>query len=114
MSNRSTALLLGQVFYVNGPSLNGNNLTPNLSVCLQRQNQRETTHSSKPLRRFGFFVPGVRMCCVTLLRLQEIAGFLQCNFSDLPGGPVVRNPPTRAGGTGSIPGRGRSHVPRGN
>ena len=32
----------------------------------------------------------------------------------LPGGPVVKNPPANAGDMGSIPGLGRSHVPRGN
>ena len=32
---------------------------------------------------------------------------------DFPGGPVVEDPPSSAGGTGSIPGRGtRSHVPQ--
>ena len=29
-----------------------------------------------------------------------------------PGGTVVKNPPANAGDTGSIPGPGRSHVPR--
>ena len=32
----------------------------------------------------------------------------------LPGGPVVENPPANAGDTGSIPGPGRFHMPRGN
>jgi len=31
-----------------------------------------------------------------------------------PGGPVVKNPPANAGDTGSIPGPGRSHMPRRN
>ena len=31
---------------------------------------------------------------------------------DFPGGPVVKNPPANAGDTGSIPGLGRSHMPR--
>ena len=32
---------------------------------------------------------------------------------DFPGGPGVEDPPSSAGGTGSIPGRGtRSHVPQ--
>ena len=31
-----------------------------------------------------------------------------------PGGPVVKNPPANAGDTGSIPGLGRSHMPRSN
>ena len=33
---------------------------------------------------------------------------------DFPSGPVVKNPPVSAGKTGSIPGPGRSHMPRGN
>ena len=31
-----------------------------------------------------------------------------------PGGAVVKNPPASAGDTGSIPGPGRSHMPRSN
>ena len=31
-----------------------------------------------------------------------------------PGGTVVKNPPANAGDTGSSPGPGRSHMPRGN
>ena len=31
-----------------------------------------------------------------------------------PGGAVVKNPPANAGGTGSSPGPGRSHMPRSN
>ena len=30
----------------------------------------------------------------------------------LPGGAVVKNPPANAGDTDSIPGPGRSHMPR--
>ena len=33
---------------------------------------------------------------------------------DLPGGPVVKNPPANAGDTGSIPGSGRFHMLRSN
>ena len=33
---------------------------------------------------------------------------------DVPGGPVVKNPPANAGDTGSIPDLGRSHMPQGN
>ena len=33
---------------------------------------------------------------------------------DFPGGAVVKNPPASAGDTGSIPGPGRSHMPRSN
>ena len=34
--------------------------------------------------------------------------------SDFPGGPVVKNPPYKAGDTGSILGPGRTHMPWGN
>ena len=33
---------------------------------------------------------------------------------DVPGGPVVKNPPANAGDMGSIPVLGRFHVPQGN
>ena len=33
---------------------------------------------------------------------------------DFPGDPVVKNSPAKAGDMGSIPGPGRSHMPRGN
>ena len=33
---------------------------------------------------------------------------------DFPAGAVVKNPPANAGDTGSIPGPGRSHMPRSN
>ena len=33
---------------------------------------------------------------------------------DFPGGAVVKNPPANAADTGSIPGPGRSHMPRSN
>ena len=39
-------------------------------------------------------------------KLQEGRGF--------PGGAVVKNPPANGGDTGSIPGPGRSHMPRSN
>ena len=35
-----------------------------------------------------------------------------CQLQDFPGGAVVKNPPANAGDTGSIPGPGRSHMPR--
>ena len=39
--------------------------------------------------------------------------FKQDNILDFPGGPVVEKPPANAGDVGSIPGLGRSHLPRG-
>ena len=33
---------------------------------------------------------------------------------DFPGGTVVKKPPANAGDTGSIPGPGRSRIPRSN
>ena len=46
--------------------------------------------------------------------------FLKKNFwlknvsKDIPGGPVVKNPPANAGNTGSIPGLGAFHILWGN
>ena len=37
-----------------------------------------------------------------------------CESRDFPGGPVVKNPPSNAGDTSLIPGRGRFHVLWGN
>ena len=37
---------------------------------------------------------------------KPVTGFL--------GGPVVKNPPAKAGDTGSILGPGRFHIPQGN
>ena len=37
---------------------------------------------------------------------EEILGSLKGVTGDFPGGPVVKNPPSNAGGMGSIPGRG--------
>ena len=49
-------------------------------------------------------VPGLPAAIST--RLRRDGGF--------PAGPVVKNPPANAGDTGSSPGPGGSHVPRGN
>ena len=38
-------------------------------------------------------------------------GLFKSKSQELPGGTVVKNPPASAGDTGSIPGRGRFHVP---
>ena len=35
-------------------------------------------------------------------------------MQDMPGDPVVKNPPVDVGDTGLIPGLGRSHRPWGN
>ena len=36
------------------------------------------------------------------------------SWCDVPGSPVITNPPADAGDTGSIPGHGRSHKPGNN
>ena len=38
----------------------------------------------------------------------------KASLRDFPGGLGVKNPPANAGNTGSIPGPGRSHMPRSN
>ena len=39
---------------------------------------------------------------------------IKINRGDFTGGVVVKNPPVNAGGTGLIPGPGRSHMPWSN
>ena len=46
--------------------------------------------------------------------LDWSSGQLQEALQDFPGGALVENPPASAGGTGSIPGLGRSHMPQSN
>ena len=51
------------------------------------------------------------------LRTQEMYIKHICNKQKnkgFPGGSMVKNPPANAGDTGSIPGRGRSHMPQSN
>ena len=43
-----------------------------------------------------------------------VSTFLKSQCQDFPDGPMVKNPPAKAGDTGSIPGPGRSHVLWGN
>ena len=45
------------------------------------------------------------------IRVQSLEVF---QWRDFPGGTVIKNPPASAGDTGSIPGPGRSHMPRSN
>ena len=40
--------------------------------------------------------------------------FIKLNSRNFPSGTVVGNPPANAGDKGSIPGPGRSHMPRSN
>ena len=51
-------------------------------------------------------------CSCKFVSLGEV--FENASTRDFPGGPVVKNPPANAGDAGSIPGPGRSHMPRGN
>ena len=44
----------------------------------------------------------------------EPSGQKPFTFRDFPGGAMVKNPPATAGDTGTIPGRGRSHMLRSN
>ena len=47
-----------------------------------------------------------------IVYLQVIG--LRIIFSDIPGGPGVKNLPANAGDTGSISGLGKVHLPQGN
>ena len=54
-----------------------------------------------------------------LLLVSAFAFFQKININlkiilrGFPSGTVAKNPPAKAGDTGSIPGLGRSHMPRG-
>ena len=41
---------------------------------------------------------------------QHESGYILNYHVGFPGGPVVKNPATKAGDTGSIPGPGRFHI----
>ena len=43
-----------------------------------------------------------------------VVHWLRILLARFPGGSVVKNPAANAGDTGSVPGPGRSHMPRGN
>ena len=45
---------------------------------------------------------------------EILAAIEKFTLRDLPGGPVVKNLPANAGETGSTPGPGRFHMPKGN
>ena len=49
-----------------------------------------------------------------VLDTGDLIGEQEPSADNFPGGPVVKNLPANAGDTGSIPGPGRSHMPRGN
>ena len=49
---------------------------------------------------------------VQLLWITVWRFFKKIKTWDFPGGAVVKNPPAKAGDTGSSPGLGRSHMPR--
>ena len=59
-------------------------------------------------RRYSVNI-GTHILSVFILQPQ-----LNRRIQDFPGGPVVKNPPAKAGDMGSIPGPGRLHMPRGN
>ena len=46
--------------------------------------------------------------------VRELVVSIKNQGQDLPGNPVVKNPPTNAGDMGSIPGLGRFHILQGN
>ena len=54
------------------------------------------------------------LCSEVLGENEKCVFYLYLKTRDFPGGAVVKNPPANAGETGSIPGQGRSHMPRSN
>ena len=51
---------------------------------------------------------------VSLIKTRDIEGSKICHTRTFPGGPLVKNTTANAGDMGSIPGRGRFHMPRDN
>ena len=51
---------------------------------------------------------------IPLLGTYPEETIIQRDTWGFPGGAVVKNPPANAGHMGSIPGPGRSHMPRSN
>ena len=53
-------------------------------------------------------------CCVSCNDSVSPPAFLNVKYQGFPGGLEIKNLACSAGDIGSIPGLGRSHVPRGN
>ena len=60
------------------------------------------------------FKLSVRLLINNRLLVVNLGGSQRLRVEGFPGGSVVNNPPASAGDTGSIPGPGRSHMPRSN
>ena len=54
------------------------------------------------------------LACFLLLPLSLLLSLIYKYILGFPGGAVVENLPANAGGMGSSPGLGRSHMPRSN
>ena len=52
------------------------------------------------------------MCTCVLKEENLLVVLVEKWWVGFPGGTVVKNPPANAGDMGSIPGPGRSHMPR--
>ena len=59
------------------------------------------------------FFGQVTLTPLSLKILSHEMGIILLSW-DFPGGAVVKNPPAKAGDTGSNPSLGRSHMPRSN
>ena len=77
-------------------------------------------HTVNPLNQIYFYTSRIQTCVDTwslevnvgILAAVKDVFFLEKREGDFPGGTVVKNPPANAEDTGSIPGPGRSHMPR--
>ena len=65
---------------------------------------------TQPLHALGNQKKFLSVLSVLIMVFPLIITYL----GDFPGGVVVRSPPDNAGDVSSIPGRGRSHMPRSN
>ena len=72
--------------------------------------KRETLHIQNRSGGGGCWVTMVGIIPLYMLHEAEDLGTRQ----GFLGGSVIKNPPHKTGDTGSIPGRGRSHIPQKN
>ena len=76
-----------------------------LSHHLQRKTDLQNNPTSRLQNKSGKFTHQI---------WQRAHAFKNYFYVDFPGGTVDKNLPASAGDTGSVPGRGRFHVPRSN
>ena len=85
------------------------------SLCVSTQFYHIYRFVEPPKEYFWFLFHYKIYACSSGKMLKRRSKDSNNNYSrGFPGGAVVKNPPANAGDGGSIPGPGRSHMPRSN